>query len=596
MDHGQLVNVIILLAAAVISVPIFRKLGFGSVLGYLVAGVLIGPQGFALLYDADSALHIGEIGVVMLLFIIGLELNPDTLWKMKGTMAVFGLGQILGSALLVFLGLLLFFDFDLKAQIIIALALALSSTAFAVQLMEEKHLTGTDLGRKGFSILLSQDIAVIPILLLAGALSSAGASEDTPPFWVGLLVVAGLLTIGKLFLCKFLSFVAQHGSKETLTAYCLLVVLGIGLLLADTGLSMGLGAFVAGILLANTSFRHQLEADIEPFKNLLLGLFFIAVGMSLDLSLFMQTPFLILGLALVLMALKVSVIVTIAKLRKHDWVQSFLLGLLLCQGGEFAFVINKEALSLSLLEEDIVNQINLIVGISMALTAPLLMIFQKYADHIENKKNNERREQKDERLEDTDTPEVIIAGFGRFGQMVGRILSANNIAYNPIDVDASHIEFMADFGITVFFGDASNPELLESAGIKDATTLVIAVDDEKAACKIAEIVRTSYPDVTIISRAKNRQHMYEMIELGVDNVIRETFESGLVAARETLKSIGYTDRQSVRKVKKFRDHDLRMVYESSQHKEDDSKLKEKARQGREELASIFNGDRENRRG
>lgn len=601
MDHGQLVNILIFLGAAVVSVPIFRKLGFGSVLGYLVAGILIGPQGFAVLYDAESALHIGEIGVVMLLFVIGLELNPETLWKMKGTMAIFGLGQILGSAILISLAALLLFDFSLNVQIIIGLTLALSSTAFAVQLMEERHLTGTDLGRKGFSILLSQDIAVIPILLLTGVLAGVSASgesggEDTPPFWVGILVIVGLLTIGKLFLCKFLSFVARHGSKEILTAYCLLAVLGIGLLLQDTGLSMGLGAFVAGIILANTSFRHQLEADIEPFKNLLLGLFFIAVGMSLDLSLFLKSPLVILGLALLLMTLKVGVIVSIARFRKHDWTQSFLLGLLLCQGGEFAFVINAEALQVGLMEEAIANQINLIVGISMALTAPLLMLFQRYADRLAEKRKQEQSENMDDRLDEADTPEVIIAGFGRFGQMVGRILKANNIAFNPIDLDASHIEFMEKFGVKVFFGDASNPELLESAGIANAKTLVIAIDDEKAANKIAELVRAEHPNVYIIARAKNRMHMYELINLGITNVIRETFESGLLAARETLKSIGYNDRQSIRKVKRFRDHDLRMVYESSEHNEDFETLIELAREGRKELSAIFDSDRETERG
>lgn len=587
MEHSLLHNSVIYLAAAIVTVPIFRKLGLGAILGYLTAGAVIGPQGLQFIADPEHTLHFAEFGVVMLLFVIGLELNPDKLWQMRNHIGLLGGGQLLLSAGLIVLCFVLF-KADLSTNVIslIALTLALSSTAFAVQLMGEQGIMGLPLGRKGFSILLLQDLAVIPILLFVGYLAPVG-EPGASPWWQGPAAVIALLLVGRFALNPILRIVAGSGIHELLTASTLFIVLGSALLMQATGLTMGMGAFLAGIILGTSSFRHQLEADIEPFKGLLLGLFFIAVGMSLDLALFMGQPMQILLLALALMAVKCFVIAALAKIAGSSWRDSFLLGLLLSQGGEFAFVVMNKAYAVDLVPKAVNDYVVLVVGVSMALTSPLILLYQRLTRHhhaqIEDSQPLNVQPTDDE-------PEVVIAGFGRFGQIVGRILAANHLRFIALDKNAEHIQFVEHFGNRVFFGNAARLDVLEAAGIDHARIIVVAIDSNKDSLSIVNEVRKHYPKITIIARAHNRDHAYLLYQAGVKIVIRETLESSLLAANHTLTALGYTDSQAMQLVEIFRKHDEQLVLNASAHKDNIEQLLAMSSEGRKELEMLFKQD------
>lgn len=589
MDHSTIFNVLAYLGAAVVAVPLFRKLGLGAILGYLFAGAVIGPQGFQFIDHPESALHFAEFGVVMLLFLIGLELNPEKLWNMRVQIGLLGGGQLLISALIIAVSLVVGMQWGWHLAIITGLTLGLSSTAFAVQLMDEQGIMGTALGRKGFSILLLQDMAVIPLLLLVSAwapTSIESTSGHALPWWSGLCAVIAVLLIGRFALGPILTLVARYGSKEVLTAGSLLIVLGTAVLMQYVNLSMGMGAFLAGIILANSSFRHQLEADIEPFKGLLLGLFFIAVGMSLDLQLLLKEPLVILGLALALMLAKATVIMLLTQLRACTWKEGFLLGLMLSQGGEFAFVVMTKAVGLSVIDQSLANYVVMVVGISMALTAPLVMLFKRFIHKPLPANTNYDAATGEE-------PEVVIAGFGRFGQIVGRILVANNIHFTALDKDPTHVDFVKQFGNKIFFGDAARMDLLRAAGIDHARVLIIAVDDMEDATRIAQQVRHEFPKLKIIARAHNRMHNYQLVAAGCNEIIRETFESSLHAARSTLVALGVNDGQAMFKVELFRMHDEELIQRAAKHRDDLPELLKIAQEGRKELERLFEQDKHN---
>jgi voltage-gated potassium channel Kch len=392
------------------------------------------------------------------------------------------------------------------------------------------------------------------------------------------------LIAGRFLINPLLKIIANTGSRETMTAAALLIVLSVALLMEFVGLSMGLGAFVAGIVLANSSFRHQLETDIEPFKGLLLGLFFIAVGMTMNLQLLMQQPWLLLGLALGLMAVKTLVIAVIVRLQKYSLKQSVLLGIMLSQGGEFAFVVVGLASALGLFATQLGEQVVLVVGLSMALTSPFVSLVQRFWPHRQagpQDYDSERSEAE---------PEVIVAGFGRFGQIVGRVLAASGIPFTALDKDATHIDFVKRFGNRIFFGDATRLDLLKSAGIEHARLLVVAVDDTEEALAIAEMAKKQCPNLKIVARAHNRMHAYQLIALGADEVIRETFGSGLEAASLSLTYLGLTGGQAHERAELFRQHDERLVWEAAQHKDDVDELLRLSHQGKEELERLFSRD------
>lgn len=594
--HETLLHAIYYLLAATIAVPLFRRLGLGAILGYLVAGAIIGPYELGLIYQPEAAFQFSELGVVLLLFVIGLELNPQQLWKMRVDVGLLGSAQMLLTAFAVTALLTLTLELSWQQGFMIGLALALSSTAFAVPLMEEHKIMGLPIGRKGFSILLLQDLAVIPILLLLASWTASSNAEDTVPWWLGLFTVAFLLLMGARIFNPLLQVVAKYGSREILTAAGLLIVLSVAYLMQLVGFSMSMGAFLAGMLLAQSSFRHQLAADIEPFKGLLLGLFFIAVGMSLNLRLLFSEPLLILALALGLMLIKILVVATILRVRKFPVADGLLIGVMLAQGGEFAFVVMATAEQAAFIPEEITNYVVLVVGISMALTSPLVILHE----WITRKRTMQEKAQQERvraqnsmaALEQTDAPkaEVIIAGFGRFGQIIGRILTASNIPFNALDKNPEHIEFLKNYGVQSYYGDATRIELLEAAGIRDAKVLVVALVNIEASLEIVRLVKNHFPQITLIVRARDRAHAYRLAELGVENPIREIYESSLSAAMRTLNEIGYTDGQSQRAIDIFREHDQSLLHEAIAISKDPKELALLVKQSRKELKDLFSKD------
>ncbi|WP_049630753.1 monovalent cation:proton antiporter-2 (CPA2) family protein [Cellvibrio sp. pealriver] len=594
--HETLLHAIYYLLAATIAVPLFRRLGLGAILGYLVAGAIIGPYELGLIYSPEATFQFSELGVVLLLFVIGLELNPQQLWKMRFDVGLLGGSQMLVTAAIITGLFALFLDVGWQQGFMIGLALALSSTAFAVPLMEEHKIMGLPIGRKGFSILLMQDLAVIPILLLLASWSPAANADTHVPWWLGLCTVAFLLLAGARIFNPLLQVVAKYGSREILTAAGLLIVLSVAYLMQLVGFSMSMGAFLAGMLLAQSTFRHQLAADIEPFKGLLLGLFFIAVGMSLNLRLLFAEPVLILALALALMLIKIAVITVILRIRKYPFKEGILIGLMLAQGGEFAFVVMATAEQSTFIPKDIASYVVLVVGISMALTSPLVILHELITrKRTLQEKAREEAKQAEHSLQELDEPEahkaeVIIAGFGRFGQIIGRILTASNIPFNALDKNPDHIEFLKNYGVKSYYGDATRIELLEAAGIREAKVLVIALVNVEASLAITRLVKTHFPHITLIVRARDRAHAYQLAELGVENPIREIYESSLSAAVRTLTEVGYTEGQSQRAIDIFREHDQGLLHAAIAISKDPKQLALLVKQSRKELQDLFSKD------
>jgi CPA2 family monovalent cation:H+ antiporter-2 len=578
-------SAVIFLAATVIAVPIFKKLKLGAILGYLVAGLVIGPQVMNWVNDPVTILHFAELGVVLLLFVIGLELQPEKLWRMRNQILFTGGGQLLISALVIALILHFVMAFSWMISLVIGLSLALSSTAFAVQLMTEHRILKSPPGQQGFSILLMQDLAVIPILLLVEHLSTT-SGQSGPAWWVGVLAIVAVLAVGRYLTNPFLRLVSKYGSEEVMTAAALLIVIATAIGMQEAGLSMGMGAFVAGILLANSSFRHQLETEIEPFKGLLLGLFFIAIGMNLDLSLLVSKPLFILSASVVLVLIKTGVIFSILKIAKQRKTDSMRIGLMLSQGGEFAFVVMAQASGNGVLPVYISSEVTLIVGISMALTAPLVILHSLWF-------NSRNCPAVYDTAADLSEPEVLIAGFGRFGQVSARILAANNIPFTALDKDAEHIEFVKQFGNKVFFGDASRLDLLEAAGIAHARVILVAVDDEDDALKIAELVTQHFPSVKVIARAKNRFTSVKLSHLGVKTNVREVFAGGLEAARMLLQAYGLSDSETNSLIDIFAAHDETLLESTMMQNMDFEQLVTLSNQGRQELQHLFEEDKQN---
>jgi len=583
--HDLLINAVIYLAAAVIAVPLFEKLRLGAILGYLAAGIAIGPWGLSIISDPTDTLHLAELGVVMLLFLIGLELSPTTLWRMRDWIVMLGSTQLLGTAALI-VGLLLWaIALDFSIALMIGLALALSSTAFAIQLLTSYRVLDTALGQKGFAILLFQDLAVIPILLYVEALAGAGEKAEGA-WWVGGLLIIAVLVAGRYLLNPLLRLVANYNSSELMTAAALLIVLGMALLIEAAGLSMGMGAFIAGILLANSSFKHQLETEVEPFKGLLLGLFFIAIGMTLDIGLLFDKPLLIIGLALLLMTAKTLIVGILAKLAGSPTNDAMRLGLILSQGGEFAFVVMSHAKIAAVIDVDLANTVALVVGLSMAMTSPLLVLYNK----IVMSRRVAGAENYDSSWGETE-PEVIIAGFGRVGQITGRLLTANGIQFTALDKNAEHIEFVRKFGNKVFFGDATRFDLLETAGIRHARVLLVAIGMEEDALEIIRLVRAECPHIKIVSRAHNRVGLLRQRQAGADLAVREMFGSSVEMAGAVLRGIGISDDNAAELSRLFTHHDQGLIEQALNRPVELDQLIEIGIEGRKELEILFSQDK-----
>jgi glutathione-regulated potassium-efflux system ancillary protein KefC len=552
-----MIQALIYLGSAAIIVPIAVRLGLGSVLGYLIAGCIIGPWGLRLVTDAETILHFAEIGVVLMLFVIGLELDPQRLWTLRAS--VFGGGMLQMVACGLLLGLFcMFLGLRWQVAVLIGLTLALSSTAIAMQAMNERNLTVSQMGRSAFAVLLFQDISAIPLVAMIPLLASSGATTTFAAFSISALKVVGALAIvillGRYVTRPLLRFVARSGLREVFSAMALFMVFGFGLLLEEAGLSMAMGAFLAGVLLASSEYRHALESDIEPFKGLLLGLFFIGVGMSIDFGTLQQNPLRIIALLFGFLAIKIITLWIVAKPLKVPRKQRRWFAVLLGQGSEFAFVIFGTAKMAQVLDDSWAKSLTLAVALSMAATPLLLVLLNRL-----EKSGKEQAREADEI--DEEQPRVIVAGFGRFGQIAGRLLLTSGVKMVVLDHDPDHIETMRKFGTKVFYGDATRVDLLESAGAAKAEVLINAIDDPDANMQLAELVKEHFPHLKVIARARDLDHFIRLRLVGVEQPERETFEGALKVGRRALEGLGVGSYEARERADHFRRFNTQMVEE-----------------------------------
>lgn len=578
----------IYLAAAIVAVLLARKLGFGAVLGYLFAGVLVGPWGLRLITNVDNILHFAEFGVVFLLFIIGLELQPSRLWVLRRS--VFGLGSLQVFVTGVALTLIAYwFSLGWAPAIVVGFGLSLSSTAFVLQMLAERKELTSPHGRAAFGVLLFQDLAVIPLIALVPLLArdgvSMGGAIHFNEILKALLVLGGFIIGGHYLLRPILRLVASAQTHEIFTAAALLVVLGSAVLMESLGLSMGLGAFLAGMLVADSEYRHQLETDIAPFKGLLLGLFFIAVGMSADLGLLISEPGIILVITIGLIALKAAIIFPLALAFRIKGLTALTLSLVLAQGGEFAFVLFHLASAEGLWPEILTNRLILAVTLSMAATPLLYLLCARLTKSAASKEDDRPYDEVDDK-----SHQVIIAGFGRFGQVIGRILAMRKIPFTALEVNPSQVDFVRRYGNKVYYGDAGRLDLLRSAQVDSARVFVLALDDVESSVKIAETVKHHFPDLHLAARARNRQHALRLMDCGADFIIRDTLLSSIDLAGQVLKDIGLSPAEAEEATSFFLKHDNETLKKQYAFHHDEDALIQSARDASDELRELFNAD------
>jgi monovalent cation:proton antiporter-2 (CPA2) family protein len=599
--HGEgfFYQAFVYLTAAVITVPVAKRLGLGSVLGYLLAGIAIGPFGLGLIGDeGQDVMHFAEFGVVMMLFLIGLELEPAVLWRLRGP--ILGLGGLqvgvttaVGALIGIALGL------SWNAALAVGMILALSSTAIVLQTLQEKGLMNTDAGKSSFAVLLFHDIAVIPMIAIMPLLAlgeqhgegvvaehGAGAVESLPA-WAQTLSVLGAVALvvlaGRFLVRPVFHIIARTRLREIFTAAALMLIIGIALLMSKVGLSPALGTFLAGVLLASSEYRHELESNIETFKGLLLGLFFITVGTAIDFWLVITQPGLILGLLGTLIVVKLCVLFLLGRLFKMGLDQNLLFAASLAQGGEFAFVLFSFATQDGVIGVETANKLVAVVALSMALTPLLMLLNEKWLQpHFGTKEEAERQPDAIDRV----CP-VIIVGFGRFGHIVGRLLAANGINATVLDVDSDHVDLLRKLGLKVFYGDASRHDLLHSAGVEQAKLLVVAIDDEERTLRIVETAQKNFPHLTIFARARGRAHAYELLEAGVDHVYRETLDTSLVMGVDVLRELGIRSYHALRSARAFRRHDEELLREMCLMRHDRKAYIDRGRQAIQDLEGIL---------
>jgi monovalent cation:proton antiporter-2 (CPA2) family protein len=580
--HGFLEQALIYLAAGVIAVPLFKRLGLGSVLGYLAAGVVIGPWGFALISAPDTLLQFAEFGVVMLLFLIGLELEPARLWALRRS--IFGMGalQVLGTVAAVCAAAYFLLGQPFAVALVCGMGVAMSSTAIGLATLQEKNLLGSPGGQASFAVLLFQDLAFIPLLLVVGLLGTGKYSLDLTKVALALGMIAAIILGGRFALRPLLRYIAGTRLREIFVGFALLLVLGIAALMESVGLSMALGAFLAGVLLADSEYRHELELDIEPFKGLLLGLFFIAVGMSVDLGLFTRIPHVILGIAAGVVALKMLLLYPTAKIFGYcGRADATLFAIALSQVGEFAFVLF--AAARSILPGDTLAVLNAAVAVSMLSTPLLVIVYERVlAPRFAGGA-----------LRETDVVDdanpVIIAGFGRFGQVVARVLNGMRIGATLIDHDPNQVELVRRFGSKAYYGDATRVDVLEKAGAARARLLVVALDDAEAAMRTVRRARQNFPNLRLLVRAHSRTDAFEYLELGVP-AIRETFGSALDASEEALRLLDFGPQAARRVVARFRRHDEEMLLRQMAVRQEETQLMALTQQGRVDLEQLLTSE------
>ena len=598
MEHAPawLINSFIYLSAAVITVPLSKALGLGSIIGYLVAGLAIGPWGLGLVTNVTDILHFAEFGVVLMLFLVGLELEPKRLWSLRRPIFGWGSAQVMASTAVLFVGFYVLGQWAPTAfggwqiALVAALGLALSSTAIALQVMAERNMLPTSSGQAGFSILLFQDVAAIPILALLpllgaqmGATAELSEAAGAASRWVEAAkiigVIAGIVIGGRLLLRPLFRWIARSNTPEIFTAASLLLVVGIAALMQLVGLSMALGAFLAGVLLAESEYRRELETDIEPFKGLLLGLFFIAVGMSIDVGVILNSPGLMAITVLGFMAIKGAVIYALAKLMGLPYQDRPVFTLLLAQGGEFAFVVFQAATGAKVIPPETSSLLIGAVAVSMLLSPLILVAIDKL---LLPRFANCGVEMPDEISEQQEAP-IVIAGFGRYGQIIGRLLIAQGYKCTVLDHDAEMIEAARNFGYRVFYGDATRLDLLRTAGAASAKILVIAVDDKEQSLEIVDLAIEHFPNLQIVARARDVTHWHELRDRGVMRVQREMFESSLCSGASAMEVLGHNAEQIQTSIAKFRAHNTALFETMHPHYKDRAKLIASVKQGREQF-------------
>lgn len=595
MAGGLMEQAFVFLGAAVVTVPIAKRLGLGSVLGYLIAGAIIGPYALGIVADdVNDVMHFAEFGVVMMLFLVGLELQPAILWKLRVPIVGLGGAQVLLSTGLMTL-VAMAFDLPWQTALVIGMILSLSSTAIVLQLLNENGLMKSQLGQSSFAVLLFQDIAVIPMLAFMPllALSSAGVVEETGQLsgWQHaaqlFAVIAAIILAGKYLLRPLFRIIAETKMREIFTATALFLVIGIALLMDSIGVSAALGTFIAGVVLAESEYRHELEAEIAPFKGLLLGLFFISVGASINFSILVAEPLQIGALVVLLMLCKMLVLFTLSRIFKLKGGNGWYFTFALSQAGEFCFVLFSFAGQHHILSNDIIDPLVVVVALSMAATPILMIVHDKVIEPLFVRKGCKEQEADD--IDDGDTP-VILAGMGRFGQIVARLLTMKGYQVTVLEHDAGQIELLRSFGTKVFYGDASRGDLLHSAGADSAKLLVVAVDEHEKAMEIVSHARKHYPHLKILVRAIGRLEVHDLKTAGADKIVRETFYSALNLGEQALESLGLSPHEAQKAANLFKKHDEHNVLAMGSFHEDEKKYRSQAQENYDALAAVLQAD------
>lgn len=583
-----LLQITIFLGASLLLVPLAKRFGIATVLGYLFTGMLLGPSVFNIASDPESIQELAEFGVILLMFIIGLELRPQRLWEMRKSIFLMGSLQVGMTGII--LAIVVFFTLqqNIAASFVIGAALALSSTAFVLQLLAEKQQLNTTFGQQSFSVLLFQDIAAIPLLAIIPLLAGNESTHHGIAYFAAIIATfSGLFLFSRYMMRPFFRFVAKSGAHELITAVGLFIVLGVVVLMDVLGISTTLGAFLTGVLLADSEFRHELEASIAPFKGLLLGLFFMTVGMTTQLSLLVDMPWLIIGGAFILILVKSITLTAIARYLKYSWRNSLLLATCLSQGGEFAFVVLKVASSEKVITQAILEPLTLIVTLSMVLTPMLYWLISTWVIPLLDKEK-EKKPVYDE-IPDSHNP-MIIAGFGRFGQIIARIAHLQHQSFTAIDSNLEKVDFVRQYGGTLYYGDATQPDILRSAGIQHAKVFVLAIDDIEDSMNVARHIRLNYPNLKLLVRARDRHHVHLLRDLGVEQIWRETYLSSLGMAYRALRELDISEEDAYKSIELFRDYDEKLLIQQQRIYTDEQKVYETHRNALAELEHLFESD------
>lgn len=583
---SQLLQITIFLGASLLLVPLLKRFGIATVLGYLFTGILLGPDVFNIASDPEAIQELAEFGVILLMFLIGLELRPQRLWSMRS--AIFGMGSLQVGITGIVLAVVSFFALQqgIAASVVIGFALALSSTAFVLQMLSEKQQLNTTYGQQSFSILLFQDMAAIPLIAVIPLLAGTESSHHGIAYFAAIVATfSGLFLFSRYLMRPFFRFVAKSGAHELITAVGLFIVLAVVGLMDVLGISTTLGAFLTGVLLADSEFRHELEASIAPFKGLLLGLFFMTVGITTELSLFIDMPWLIIGGTLALLLIKMISLTAIARYLKNSWRNSLLLATCLAQGGEFAFVVLNVAKSENVIQQVILQPITLIVTLSMVLTPMLYWLMQS---QILPRFSIKTVPEYDE-IPDEHNP-VIIAGFGRFGQIIARVAHLQHLSFTAIDSNLDKVDFVRNYGGHLYYGDATQPDILRAAGIEHAKIFVLAIDDIEDSMNVARHIRLNYPQLKLLVRARDRHQVHLLRDLGIEHIWRETYLSSLGMAYHMLCDLGVSEDDAYKSIELFRDYDDKLLAQQQQFYTDEQKIYETHRNALAELEHLFESD------